>query len=73
MLYQDAPNANIGDRQALQSEARPLPSRCSNCSASLDGPFCAHCGRHLYAEHLLFFLHVHAFVFSVLIYALFRA
>jgi hypothetical protein len=23
--------------------------------------------RHLYAEHLLFFLHVHAFVFSVLI------
>jgi hypothetical protein len=54
MLYQDAPNANIGDQQtfhviskyaASKSEARPLPSHCSNCSASLDGPFCAHCGQ----------------------------
>ena len=54
MLHQDAPNADIGDQQAFhvvsryaasRGEASLAPSRCSNCSASLDGPFCARCGQ----------------------------
>jgi hypothetical protein len=38
MLFQVAPKAaNIGNRQA--------PPRCFNCSAPLDGRFCACCGQ----------------------------